>query len=209
MRVGTFVLNTGFYRPALLGRDVTDTDRLTGGRLELGLGTGYNPAEFDAVGLPFPTGGARVDHLADMVTRLRGLVDPMPPLLLAGSGPRLLRLAARHADIVGFTITDPVQSLADRVELVRAEAGDRFDSLELNLFVVGVTVGTEPDLTIPRQLRPTLTDDQIRSLPGMLFGSAQRIAETVLRYRETMGISYFVVLEPAMTDFAKVMACLR
>jgi probable F420-dependent oxidoreductase len=54
LRLGTFVLNTGFYHPAVLARDVAETDQLTDGRLELGLGTGYAEAEFEAAGLPFP-----------------------------------------------------------------------------------------------------------------------------------------------------------
>ncbi|HEY0938057.1 MAG TPA: LLM class flavin-dependent oxidoreductase, partial [Trebonia sp.] len=62
-RLGTFVLNAGFYRPALLARDVAETSRLLEGRLELGLGTGYNAAEFEAAGLPFGSAGMRIDHL--------------------------------------------------------------------------------------------------------------------------------------------------
>ena len=48
IRVGTFVLNAAFYSPALLARDAVDTDLLSDGRLELGLGTGYVRAEFEA-----------------------------------------------------------------------------------------------------------------------------------------------------------------
>src|ERR1700753_3643168 len=60
MRLGTYVLNAGILSPAYLARDVADVHRLTDGRLELGLGAGYVPAEFEAVGLPFGTGGERV-----------------------------------------------------------------------------------------------------------------------------------------------------
>ncbi|MFE0807295.1 LLM class flavin-dependent oxidoreductase [Streptomyces sp. NPDC058848] len=49
-RLGTFVLNAGFWNPALLAREVATTDALTGGRLELGLGTGYVRAEHDTAG---------------------------------------------------------------------------------------------------------------------------------------------------------------
>lgn len=51
-RLGTFVLNAGFWNPTLLAREVATTDTLTGGRLELGLGTGYIRAEHDTAGLP-------------------------------------------------------------------------------------------------------------------------------------------------------------
>jgi probable F420-dependent oxidoreductase len=213
MRLGTYVLNAGFYSPALLARDVAETDRLLGGRLELGLGAGYNPAEFEAAGLPFHSGGKRIDHLAHTVTELRKQVDPMPTVMLAGNGDRMLRLAAQEADIVGFTITsadgDPAQRLADRDGFVRTAAGDRFDSLELNLFVFSISVTTgEPDLTVARRILGQ-TDEQIRSLPGVLIGSEQQIADTLLRYRDELGISYFGVLEPDLVDFAKVISLLR
>ena len=55
LRVGTFVLNAGFYKPALLARDVGALRDLSGGRFELGLGAGYVRKEFEAAELPFPT----------------------------------------------------------------------------------------------------------------------------------------------------------
>lgn len=214
LRLGTFVLNTSFYRPALLARDVAETSRLLDGRLELGLGTGYNAAEFEAVGVPFDSAGRRIDHLEHTIAELRRLVDPMPPLLLAASGQRMLRLAAREADIVGFTVVtpekDPEQVLARRIEFTRSAAGDRFDELELNLFVFSVAVTTgDPDLTVARQVLGGMSDEQIRALPGVLIGSAGQVADTLLRYRDKYGLTYFGVLEPHMTEFAKVIDRLR
>jgi probable F420-dependent oxidoreductase len=208
-RLGTFVLNAGFYRPALLARDVAETNKLLEGRLELGLGTGYNVAEFEEAGLPFGSAAQRVDHLEHTIAELRRLVDPVPPLLVAASGQRVLRLAAREADIVGFTVVtpegDPEQVLANRIEFLRGAAGDRFDQLELNLFVFAVSVSErEPDLTVARRALAGMPDEQIRALPGVLTGSAGQVAETLQRYREKYGLTYFGVLETSMTDFAKV-----
>lgn len=73
-RLGTFVLNAGLWNPALLAREVATTDALTGGRLELGLGTGYVRAEHDAAGLPFGSPGERVDHLRRTVEELERLL---------------------------------------------------------------------------------------------------------------------------------------
>ena len=105
--VGTYVLNTSFYRPALLARDVAETSRLLDGRLELGLGTGYDAAEFQAAGVPFDSPGKRIDHLEHTISELRLLAGTMPPLMLGASGERMLRLAAREAEIVSFTVTTP------------------------------------------------------------------------------------------------------
>jgi probable F420-dependent oxidoreductase len=199
-RLGTFVLNAGFYRPVLLARDVAETSRLLGGRLELGIGTGYNTAEFQEAGLPFGSPGERIDHLEYTTAVLRRLVDPMPPLMLAASGKRMLRLAAREADIVGLTVvtreSDPAQVLADRIGFLRSAAGDRFDRLELNLFILSVILtDREPDLTVSRQVLGGMSDEQILALPGVLVGSADQIAETLLRYREKYGLTHLGVLE--------------
>jgi probable F420-dependent oxidoreductase len=212
--LGTFVLNAGFYRPALLARDVAETTRLLDGRFELGLGTGYNAAEFQTAGLPFDSAGKRIDHLEQTIVELRRLVDQMPPLLLAASGQRMLRLAAREADIVGFTVItaehDPEQVLADRIDFLRGAAGGRFDQLELNLYVFSVSITSgDPDLTVARRVLAGMSDEQIRGLPGVLIGSAEQVAETLLRYRDKYGLTYYGVLEPHMTEFAKVIERLR
>ncbi len=86
-RLGTFVLNAGFWNPALLAREVATTDALTGGRLELGLGTGYVRAEHDAAGLPFGAPGERVDRLRRTVEELGRLLDSPTTCPGRSSGP--------------------------------------------------------------------------------------------------------------------------
>ena len=71
MRLGTYVLNAGIVSPAYLARDVADVHRLTDGRLELGLGAGYVPGEFEAAGLPFGAGGERVRLLEAILAATR------------------------------------------------------------------------------------------------------------------------------------------
>ncbi|GAA3065596.1 TIGR03621 family F420-dependent LLM class oxidoreductase [Pseudonocardia yunnanensis] len=225
LRVGTSVLNAGFYRPALLARDVAEADQLTEGRLELGLGAGYAEAEFVAAGLPFPSAGKRLEHLADTVGELRRMFasgspavyqQPGPPLMLAGDGDRMLRLAATEADVVGFAGwslakpgVDPQKALAERVEFVRVAAGERFGRLELNLLVPAVSVSGELDLSVVRRTAPDLDDEHILRMPSVLYGSAQQIAETLHGYRQELGLTYFTVLDLHMTEFAKVIKQLR
>ena len=59
LRVGPFVLNAAFTNPALLARDAATVDRLSDGRVELGLGTGYAREEFDAAGIEYRSAGRR------------------------------------------------------------------------------------------------------------------------------------------------------
>lgn len=221
MRLGTYVLNAGVLSPAYLARDVADVYRLTDGRLELGLGAGYVPGEFEAVGSPFGTGGERLRELEKTLTATRALLaaeadQPLPPVMLSGSGERMIRLGAREADIFSFSVmaglapgTAPEDALARRVRVLREAAGDRIDDVELNLFVAAVGASAdEVDLTIIRDASG-LDDDQLVQVPGVLIGSPLEIADRLLRYREMFGTSYISVLEPHMTAFAEVIKHLR
>jgi probable F420-dependent oxidoreductase len=131
LRVGALVLNAGFWNAHLLAREVATADRLTGGRVELGLGAGHMKWEFDAAGIPWEPFAARVEQMTGLVEELGGLfggdgyerhrpvaeffglaeLAPVqragfggsgPPLLVGGTGDTVLRAAARHADIVGI-----------------------------------------------------------------------------------------------------------
>ncbi|GII56876.1 LLM class F420-dependent oxidoreductase [Planotetraspora thailandica] len=220
MRLGTYVLNAGVLSPAYLARDVIDTQRLTDGRLELGLGAGYVPEEFAAVGLPFGTPGSRLRKLEEVLTGLRELLaarpdTPQPPIMVAGVGDRILTLAARSADIISFPISvgfgegTPEQALGNRVQHVRDAAGERIGEIELNLFVAGVGHQlADIDLSVITAATG-MSAEQLAELPGVLVGSPRQIADTLLRYREEFGISYISVLEPHMRAFAEVIPLLK
>lgn len=214
LRVGTFVLNAAFYRPALLARDVTSLRDLSGGRFDLGLGTGYNKVEFDQAELPYPSAGERVDWLRHVTEHMNEHV-PDVPILIAGNGDRVLRLAAQRAHIIGLTgggvKTADVDPLADRIAYVRDAAGDRFDELELNISVTAMPLDDSgmPDLTIPRRFLPDLSDEQILNTPAVLSGSTRDIADTIRDYRDTYGVTYITVQQPHAEAFAKVIEELR
>jgi alkanesulfonate monooxygenase SsuD/methylene tetrahydromethanopterin reductase-like flavin-dependent oxidoreductase (luciferase family) len=131
--------------------------------------------------------------------------------MLSGAGERMVRLGGREADIFSFSIMAgltaglaPEDALAHRVRVLREAAGDRFDDIELNLFVAGAGESAEKaDLAIIRQATG-LDDDQLTALPGVLVGSSHEIADRLLRYREEFAISYISVLEPHMAAFAEV-----
>ncbi len=234
-RVGTFVLNAGFWNPTLLAREVATTDLLTGGRLEIGLGTGYVRSEFDDAGLPFGTPGSRVANLERTVTELVRLLgdpthtprpeqNPRPPLLLGGNGNRVLRMAARHADITAFsgaeqapgqpdgkiTLLD-ADRLDERVAAYRDAARDRSPQPELNILVQRVLV-TDDRTATAEEIRgyvPQLTVEQLCEVPTLLFGTVSEIADQVRAHRERFGFTYFSVLEPSMEAMALVIAELR
>lgn len=213
LRLSMFVLNAAFYKPALLSRDVLDLEKLSDGRVEVGLGTGYVREEFEAAEIPYPSAGARVDHLEHMTTYLKQH-HPSTPIMIAGNGDRVLSIAARNADIIGLTgarVRDVSDPFAERIEFVRNAAGDRFDSLELNLAITAMPRDgeTEPDLKLTRRYSPGLSDEEILSMPSVLSGSPREIADTLSAYREKYGVSFFTVQDNNIDNFSKVIAELR
>ncbi|WP_210571091.1 LLM class F420-dependent oxidoreductase [Streptomyces sp. GESEQ-4] len=225
-RLGTFVLNAGFWNPTLLAREVATTNALTGGRLELGLGTGYVQAEHEAAGLPYGTPRARVDHLQHTVEELDRLLDAdeRVPLMIGGNGDRMMRMTAEHADIAAFTAARAVpgsttgqllpispEELDGRIALYRRLAEGRKEPAELNLLIQMVAV-TEDRAEVVRPLIdrvPDLTLEQALDLPLLLVGALEQITAQVRAQRERYGFSYLTVLEPYMEAFAPVIGALR
>jgi probable F420-dependent oxidoreductase len=234
VKLNTFVLNTPFYNPTLLARDVTGTDQFTEGRLELGLGAGYVKAEFEAAGMPFPSARERVDHLERTITELkRRYADPDhkpapvrpggPPLLVAGRGDRVLTLAARHADIIGFTGTAKtpdgaplavaaVEEIDERVAFVRAKLAARESAVEFNLGCQFVKVTNDRAAGLAELVQlvgARLTAEQLGEVPTVFVGTPAQIADQIRGHRERFGFTYFTVFERSLAEFGPVLEALR
>ncbi|WP_267243287.1 TIGR03621 family F420-dependent LLM class oxidoreductase [Streptomyces sp. PR69] len=230
-RVGTFVLNAGFWNPALLAREAATADALTGGRLELGLGAGYVKEEHDRAGLPFLSPGGRVGHLRRTVEELdrllgdaahqpRPVQGPRLPLLIGGNGDRVLRLAAGRAATVAFTgaregrdglAALTAEQLDGRVAAYRAAAAGRTTPAELNLLLQTVVITDDPASAVRPMLRhaPHLDEEELLALPVLAVGTVREIADRLRSHRRRYGFSYFTVLDPAMETFAPVIEELR
>ena len=136
LRLGTYVCNAAVRDPLSLAAGAATVDVLSNGRMILGLGAGHTPAEWTMVGRSYPSAGARVRHLGEVVDVVRALlrgevvsyegesvhtheafllslrpVQDEIPLLIGGNGARVLDLAGRTADVVGLTGTG--RTLAD------------------------------------------------------------------------------------------------
>jgi probable F420-dependent oxidoreductase len=127
IRVQSLVLQNDMHHPALLAKQIATIDVLSGGRVELGIGAGWNRDDYLATGLPFDDGRTRVARLAEALQIIRAYFTgdsvhfagdhyqinhmealprcsqrPNPPILVGAGGPRMLELAGRMADIVGI-----------------------------------------------------------------------------------------------------------
>ena len=226
LRVGTDVLNNDFRHAWIVVEEAATADALTGGRFELGLGAGHMRAEYERIGLHFDPAPARIARLAETAARVR---DQLPSLrlLIGGNGDRLLRVAAEHADTVGITGfaprkggTDPTLThfttagLADRIEMVRAAAGDRFGELELSVLVQQVVITDDRERGARELVEQWTADghhvphDVTLDSPFVLIGSREEIADQIRALRANLGVSYFVVFDGRSDGFDAVVASL-
>ena len=219
MRVGSYVLNVGFWNPSILARDVMSAVRLTGGRFELGIGTGVIKAQFDAAGIPWQPFQERVNRVSDTIDELTELLAieqglTPPPVLLGGTGERTLTLAASKADIVSFggrfqvagqppaTLRIATAAEAEqRVAFYESVADERADQQERNCFVLDVEVTEDRRAAAARvaeDYAPYTTVEEALESPFLLFGTEDEIAHQILENRERYGFSYISVQRPHM-----------
>src|SRR5256884_7925169 len=78
LRLGTFVFNNALRHPAVLAQELATLDRLSDGRLEIGIGAGWNKPEYEGAGIPYDPGTTRIDRLAESMTIMKGLFGDGP-----------------------------------------------------------------------------------------------------------------------------------
>ena len=229
LRSGSYVFCNEYRHPVLLAREAATLDLLSEGRFELGLGAGVGPSEFQQLGIPFANAGTRVGHLEEAlqmmkqlfteetvnftgkyytITEMKGYPRPVQkphmPILVAGAGERMLKLAAREADIVaiGSRITrqgmDPTDaSLEQKIAWIKEAAGERFADLELSQTVYDLVItDSGTDLSSQAGGPP---------IPKRPLQTEQAVAH-LLEQRDRYGFSYLQVYEGQVENFAPVVA---
>ncbi|MGW7482329.1 TIGR03621 family F420-dependent LLM class oxidoreductase [Nonomuraea muscovyensis] len=224
LRVGTMVFANDFRHPAVLAKEAATLDLLSGGRLEFGIGTGWMAADYASAGLALDPPGVRVGRLAEALAVLKGLwgdgpftfdgahyrvrdLDqrprpaqrPHPPLLLGGGGPRMLRLAAREADIVHLTMRTKrdgsgpderdggLEAFLGKLRTVREAAGDRYDRLEL-----GTSVMQAGELRAD-ETWSAADSARLNGTPQVLLGTRRDMLDRLRHWRDEHDVSYFVM----------------
>ena len=244
LRVGSFVFDNDYRNPVMLAKEATTLDLLSDGRLEFGIGAGWNTRDYRQLGIPYDTPKVRVDRMEEAITLIKRLWTeekvthegafyrvrdatvlprptqrPHPPVMIGGGGPRMLRIAAREAQIVAIaptlnpkggpklrTIT--VGSVAQRNATLRRSK--RFSQIELNVIVYDAQV-----TDAARSLRYALTArlkaglTAIVDTPFFMYGSRSSLVEDLLARRERLGISYIALPGRAMRAFGPVVAALK
>jgi probable F420-dependent oxidoreductase len=247
LRVGAFVFNNDLRHPAVLAQELASLDVLSGGRVDIAIGAGWNEPEYDAIGLAFDPIRVRQARLEEAIAVLKGAMAdevfsftgahytitnldgrpkpvqrPHPPFLIGGGGRRTLELAAREAQIVGLAPRilpggrgDPTSITAaatrEKIDWVRAAAGEAFVELELNVYPsmwpVVVTDDARAEARraadgIRRRTGIDMTEDDLLESPHIFIGSIGGLAEKLRSQREALGISSIMVGE--LDDLAPV-----
>jgi probable F420-dependent oxidoreductase len=248
LRVGTLVICNDFKHPAMVTKELATMDLLTDGRVEWGMGAGWFPFDYSTTGLAFDEPRVRVDRLVESISVMKGLFGgesfsftgehytiqdlagtplpvqrPHPPLLIGAARERMLRLAAREADIIGIApstdsrplgsrppLMSVTESTANQLEWVRSSAGRRFDQIELQMVAFPATVTADADHQVANLAKAFgIEPAEVRASPHILVGSVEEICDLLEARRDRWGVSYWVVATAAMESFAPVVERLR
>ncbi len=238
IRVGHLVLCNLFRHPVITAQALMTLDHISGGRLVAGLGTGWTETEFKMTGIPFPPIAERLRMLDEALTCIRSLwtnerttfdgefyqlrdailwpkplQKPHPPILLGGGGKGLLRIAARHADVININIDagkpgridfDEIRRLTDdayraKVKFVRDEAarlGRTPDAVQISnpLFQVIITESREATRKTAEAMAPMfgVTPEAMLQAPIGLIGTPDECVAELRRRAKDWGVAQFI-----------------
>jgi probable F420-dependent oxidoreductase len=204
IRVATRVLATPYRSPAVLAKMAESLDRLSGGRLILGLGGGYSDEEFRAFGLGVPTPRDKVDGMAEAIGILRGMwsqpaldfqgrryhtegarIEPKPdhriPIWLGTYGNRALAVTGRLADgwlpSLGFAPPERITGMRDRVLAAARQAGRGPEDLTLAYnVVVRIDEHAEPEASTVSGSAAAVAE-RLRGFLGLGFTALNLMAD--------------------------------
>jgi len=247
LRVGTMVLSNDFRHPAIVAHEAASLHHLSGGRFELGLGAGWYEPEYRAAGIRFDAAGRRIDRLEESLSIIKSLLagDPVrhtgtwyqidgldldvmperhgrPRLLIGAGGPRMLRIAARDADIVGL-LPAPIKGSEDRddpasrlppafdqkLAVLRSAAGDRFGQLELSAmasFTITAQRRSDTEGLIARRGWSGIDVEAVWEMPTVFIGSVPQIRDDLQARRERFGLSYLITPDRELPTLTAVIA---
>lgn len=216
VRLAPLVLSMTYRHPAVLANWAATVDHISDGRLTLGLGAGWQVNEHEHYGLELGRPGERVDRFAEGLTVIRGLLnqprttfdgkyyrledapcDPKPvqsplPLLIGGTGPRMLRLVARYADEWNcWSTPGSFRETADKLDVACEEVGR--DPSTIMRSTQALTIVTNSSAGE----RQAAAIAEKSPLP-VVYGTPARIVEAVARWREA-GVDEVIIPDRAMS----------
>ncbi|MGH3614846.1 MAG: LLM class F420-dependent oxidoreductase [Pseudonocardia sp.] len=236
IRLGTLVSSATFRLPGPLAISVAQVDQMSGGRVELGLGTGWFDGEHTAYGVPFPPLRERFDRLAEQLEIITGLwrtlpgerfgftgkhyrlddspalpkpvQQPYPPVIVGGQGKkRTPELAARYATEFNVGFSS-IEASAAQFERVDAACReiDRDPAELVRSVALVVCVGRDGAEVARRALTLGREVDELRA--NGLTGTPTEVVDRLGAWRERTGITrvYLQLMDLADLDQVELIA---
>jgi probable F420-dependent oxidoreductase len=211
LRLGTMVIPVPLRSPGVIAWETASLDQLSGGRFELGLGSGHpaNAEGTEQLGVPYRTAGERIAMVGETIAAVNRLAadapvqpaqQPRPPIMVAGSSERLLTLAAQQADIIHLGVHTE-EALAHKVAVIREAAGNRFDDLELSISIFHIGGGEEPAWLRNYGIKPG-----VEHISAIRTDDTAAVIDKLHRWRDEYSISYFVIGPAAIAPATPVIA---
>ena len=243
LRVGSLVFDNDYRHPVVLAKEAATIDLLSDGRFDLGLGAGWLASDYQQAGMPYDSPGTRIERMGEGLQIIKGLMaggsfsftgkhyqvshmegsplpvqKPHPPILLGGGGRRMLRMAAREADIVnvnfdlregragrGAARTGLAEATDEKLAWVKDAAGDRFEHIELSIYIFMATITDDRD-SVAAAMAPGMGSEPhaVLEMPHFLIGTVDEVVEQLQRRRDRYGASYVIVPGDVTESFAPV-----
>lgn len=212
--------------PTIFAKQVATLDIITGGRFDLGIGAGYEQFEFEAYGIPwyhYKKRIAMLDEYLDVLKLMwtketisydgkffkvknaicepKPIQKPYPPIIVGGSGPSTLKVAAKHANWIN--VSGPIENCLKSIKIVEEHCkaiGRDPSEIQKSWGEWAAVFETEKELK--------KMEDTIKTSPGTWCGTPEQYIERIQKYID-IGVTYitprFVDLpsNKSMTLFAK------
>jgi F420-dependent oxidoreductase-like protein len=221
LRLGTLVLCNSYRNPALVAKMAATFDRISGGRLELGIGAGWMDEEYRGYGYNFPSTRVRIEQLEEgleVIARLfaesrstfqgkyyalddapnepKTVQRPRPPITIGGAGERLLlKVVAKHADRWNCPM-NAAHQLPHKLEVLRlhcAEAGRDPAAITVSEQVIVVLGADDADFAARWALAKQLLGGFADLDAVAVRGTPERVADG-LREKAAKGVRLFTIM---------------
>jgi probable F420-dependent oxidoreductase len=241
VRLAPAVTAMSFRSPPMLAKITSTLDHLSNGRLVLGVGSGWQRSEYDAHGYPYPSNAERLEQLSDAIKLIKAMwtqeeptyhgryfsvekaynqprpvQKPHPPIMVGGSGKKLLQITAAEAQIANLIppiingkdfAQDPAAAVRfDKADLKRridmlhgfvAEAGRAPGSVELSgIAMVNLARSkSEADAAVKAvgSAMGFPNEEATRNAPVLLIGTPEEVRRELRSRIEDLGMTYFIV----------------
>jgi probable F420-dependent oxidoreductase len=243
LRVGSLVFDNDYRHPVVLAKEAATLDLLSEGRFDLGLGAGWMTSDYEQAGMTYDSAGTRIERMEEGLQIIKGLMaggtfsftgkhyrikemegsplpftKPHPPILLGGGGPRMLRLAAREADIVNvnFNLRDGrvsrslvrsglAEATDEKMAWIREAAGERLEHIELSVTVFLANI-TDDRMSVVTPMAAGLGSEatDVLEMPHFLIGTVDEVVDQLETRRDRYGISFVIVPGDVVEAFAPV-----